>query len=102
MDQGLGQAAQPDDLTELYAILKTIAASKGSKQVDKHSERQELTDICRKLLPLAAALCTLGHAADKPSAADVEFFETRIRPVLAKNCYGCHSSETKSPMGGLF
>src|SRR5215470_17748325 len=42
------------------------------------------------------------HAADKPSAADLEFFETKVRPVLAKNCYGCHSSEVKSPMGGLF
>jgi hypothetical protein len=39
---------------------------------------------------------------DKPSAADREFFETKIRPVLAKNCYGCHSSDTKTPMGGLF
>jgi hypothetical protein len=38
----------------------------------------------------------------KPSAADLEFFETKVRPVLAKNCYGCHSSDTKSPMGGLF
>jgi hypothetical protein len=61
-----------------------------------------LTYICGKLLPLAFAFCTLAHAADKPSAADLEFFETKIRPVLAKNCYGCHSSETKSPMGGLF
>jgi hypothetical protein len=61
-----------------------------------------LTDIRGKLLPLAFAFCTLAHAADKPSAADLEFFETKVRPVLAKNCYGCHSSETKSPMGGLF
>src|SRR5690349_223572 len=27
-----------------------------------------------------------------------EFFETRVRPVLAKNCYACHTS---SKMGGL-
>lgn len=32
-------------------------------------------------------------AADK-----VEFFETRVRPVLAKNCFGCHTS---APMGNL-
>jgi hypothetical protein len=62
-----------------------------------------VTELRSKLLPLAAAVCTLAHAADsKPSAADLEFFETRVRPVLAKNCYGCHSSDTKSPMGGLF
>ena len=28
----------------------------------------------------------------------VEFFETKIRPVLAKNCFGCHTS---APMSGL-
>src|SRR4051794_24108700 len=33
--------------------------------------------------------------------ADVSFFETKIRPVLATKCYGCHSSGKKAPMGGL-
>jgi hypothetical protein len=33
-------------------------------------------------------------AADNPA----EFFEMRVRPVLAKNCYGCH---TDTHMGGL-
>src|SRR5262249_31552983 len=41
-------------------------------------------------------------AADKPSAAGIEFFETKIRPVLARNCYPCHSGSTKVAMGGLF
>src|SRR3982751_3846566 len=27
-----------------------------------------------------------------------EFFESRIRPILANNCYGCH---TNSKLGGL-
>jgi Protein of unknown function (DUF1553)/Protein of unknown function (DUF1549)/Planctomycete cytochrome C len=31
-----------------------------------------------------------------------EFFEAKIRPVLVKNCYACHSSAVKTPMGGLF
>ena len=47
-------------------------------------------------------LSTLAHAADVPSAADLEFFEAKIRPVLAKNCYGCHGGDLKAPMGGLF
>ena len=33
--------------------------------------------------------------------AGTEFFEKEIRPVLAENCYGCHFSKSKSPMGGL-
>src|SRR3954451_18781989 len=32
---------------------------------------------------------------------DASFFETKIRPVLATKCYGCHSSSQKAPMGGL-
>src|SRR4051794_36212159 len=32
---------------------------------------------------------------------DASFFETKIRPVLATRCYGCHSSTQKAPMGGL-
>ena len=55
-----------------------------------------------RLIAIAAAACALASAADQPSAADLEFFETRVRPVLAKNCYGCHASDIKSPMGGLF
>jgi Planctomycete cytochrome C len=30
-----------------------------------------------------------------------ELFEKKIRPVLADNCYACHSSKMKKPMGGL-
>ncbi|MBI4906836.1 MAG: PSD1 domain-containing protein [Acidobacteria bacterium] len=40
--------------------------------------------------------------ADKPTAEQLEFFEAKIRPVLAKNCYACHGSGTKNAMGGLF
>ena len=55
------------------------------------------------LLPLfaASAICAWAQA-DKPTAAGIEFFETKIRPVLAKNCYACHSCATKVAMGGLF
>ena len=30
-----------------------------------------------------------------------ELFEKKIRPVLAANCYACHGSNLKTPMGGL-
>ena len=40
--------------------------------------------------------------AGAQTASDpVEFFEKKIRPVLAEKCYGCHSSKIKSPLGGL-
>jgi len=31
----------------------------------------------------------------------IEFFESKIRPVLATHCYSCHSSGMKAPLGGL-
>ena len=31
----------------------------------------------------------------------VEFFEAKIRPVLVRECYGCHSNQTGQAKGGL-
>jgi len=50
-----------------------------------------LQSTCRRLSAIWAALCLPALAAD-------EFFETKIRPVLANNCYSCH---TTSKMGDL-
>ncbi len=47
--------------------------------------------VWRVLLPLAAAA---AHAAD----SGTDFFESKVRPLLAGNCYGCHA---RSAMGGL-
>jgi len=32
---------------------------------------------------------------------DVDFFESKIRPVLAEHCYSCHASDSKIIRGGL-
>jgi len=39
--------------------------------------------------------------AGSGAGAGGDFFENKIRPVLAQNCYACHSSKLKAPMGGL-
>ena len=31
----------------------------------------------------------------------IQFFETKIRPVLAEKCYRCHSSDGQGVRGGL-
>ena len=36
--------------------------------------------------------------AQTPNAADPDFFETKVRPVLANNCFACHA---ESGLGGL-
>jgi cytochrome c553 len=55
---------------------------------------------------LLSVLCvcvafTSFSAAAEPDGKGIEFFEKNIRPVLAKNCYKCHSADAKSPKGGL-
>ncbi|HUE70465.1 MAG TPA: PSD1 and planctomycete cytochrome C domain-containing protein [Pirellulaceae bacterium] len=54
-----------------------------------------------------AALAVVGlaglhsaRAEPGDDAAQIEFFEKRIRPILADNCYNCHSANTNSK-GGL-
>ena len=38
---------------------------------------------------------------DAPGSPGVRFFETRVRPVLIKHCYECHSQEAETAEGGL-
>jgi len=43
-----------------------------------------------------------GSLASEPTAAsDLEFFESKIRPLLVKHCYACHSSQADPLEGGL-
>ena len=44
--------------------------------------------------------CLLNlHAVEPPGAADLEFFEKKVRPVLVERCYECHGEEKQK--GGL-
>jgi mono/diheme cytochrome c family protein len=54
----------------------------------------------RWLLLLALSLATAARAVG-PDAAGVEFFETKIRPVLVENCHTCHSAKAGKAKGGL-
>ncbi|MDX1984503.1 MAG: DUF1549 and DUF1553 domain-containing protein [Bryobacteraceae bacterium] len=50
------------------------------------------------LVFLLAALAAVVLPAQTP---DVEFFEKKIRPVLAAKCYACHSASSKPVQAGL-
>ncbi|HYG78008.1 MAG TPA: DUF1553 domain-containing protein [Planctomycetota bacterium] len=55
---------------------------------------------------LALAACGVlkqAHAGETsaPSAEGIEFFEKKIRPVLAERCYGCHSEKSEKLKGSL-
>jgi hypothetical protein len=42
----------------------------------------------------AFVVWVVGGRALAGTAADAEFFEKKIRPVLAQNCYTCHSASS--------
>ena len=39
--------------------------------------------------------------AATPTDDQIEFFESRVRPVLSEHCYSCHSSQVEAPFAGL-
>ncbi|MGE0609198.1 MAG: PSD1 and planctomycete cytochrome C domain-containing protein [Pirellulales bacterium] len=54
------------------------------------------------LIAVAASFCAAVPAfAQSIPAGQLEFFERNIRPVLVKECYGCHSKDAKEVEGGL-
>jgi hypothetical protein len=53
-----------------------------------------LSNVRVWLVPLLAALPLFGDPG-------TDYFEGRVRPLLAAKCYGCHSAKLASPMGGL-
>ena len=56
--------------------------------------------VRKTLIPVLAVL--LVGAFECGAVADERaFFESRIRPVLVKHCYECHSAESKEIKGGL-
>jgi cytochrome c553 len=57
--------------------------------------------MCR-LVPLVGLIAGLAsHAAGADDRAGLAFFEAKIRPVLVKECYACHSAGAKKLKGGL-
>ena len=55
---------------------------------------------------LAFVWAARAGAEEKPAAQPsdskaLEFFETKVRPLLADNCFECHSSKSKALQGGL-
>ena len=46
-------------------------------------------------------VCVSASSPLSAQTPDIEFFETKIRPVLAQKCYGCHNSKMPAPKGNL-
>ena len=57
------------------------------------------------LFTFAGVVCVLtasvALAEESLSTEELQFFEKKIRPVLVRECYGCHSSSAGNVRGGL-
>ena len=53
-----------------------------------------------RLVP-SASLLTAAVVNAEPTAEQLAFFESRVRPVLKENCYRCHSLEVGKSKGDL-
>ncbi len=57
--------------------------------------------LCWLSLLIAQATTISGDERKTADSAGVTFFESKIRPVLAKHCYGCHSAQGNKAESGL-
>jgi len=67
---------------------------------ERHRTGLAATSLCAIGVWLCASECLLAEQAAGTGVSvggsdTMEFFETRIRPVLAENCFGCHGEETQ-------
>ena len=63
-----------------------------------------MTMLARAMLTRCAIFlwsCCLSVAAGADHPAKLEFFESKIRPVLIEHCYECHAADSKNVRGGL-
>jgi len=58
--------------------------------------------ICWSTFACGLVVSFVGVAtAAEPTKAQLDFFENKVRPVLANNCYKCHSAKAEKVKGGL-
>ncbi|QDT66796.1 Planctomycete cytochrome C [Calycomorphotria hydatis] len=70
------------------------------------SWRRNFVALAMLRFTVAAAVCVacLSGYSEETSAtpAELEFFEQKVRPLLANHCYSCHSAEAKKLQAGLY
>jgi cytochrome c553 len=53
-------------------------------------------------IPTLLILSLLTTGVVRAQTKDIEFFETKIRPLLAERCYSCHSAKAEKLQAGLY
>ena len=63
--------------------------------------RSPSPSIAVVIASIVACFCSTAQTLAGPPEDGTEFFESRIRPLLVKNCYECHSGQAKELQGKL-
>ena len=87
----------------------TTKSAAGNSDDGMTGERQRVRRVLRPsiqtcITPLVLLAATAGAFAavtTEPTKEQTAFFESKIRPLLADNCYKCHSLESGKSKGGL-
>src|SRR3954471_8057491 len=78
----------------------TIAAYRQSSY-DRRVVTHRLKAFLAACAVVVSATSVLAATTSPPTADQVQFFENKVRPILANNCYKCHSSQAEKLKGGL-
>jgi hypothetical protein len=71
-------------------------------QDDRMYATARLIESLRILTAVGTVLLTVAACGESPAdRKSLEFFESRIRPVLIEHCYECHSAASETPEAGL-
>ena len=93
-------ASSPVSSAHVPRFLPEVSSG-GSKSINSiRSSFGCLLLLCIVRIPTSVAAAPIA-ADDGLTAEQTEFFESKIRPVLAAHCYECHSGEAAIPKGGL-
>lgn len=61
---------------------------------------RRLLGLAKWAVVSALILPSAWAVESNPTAAQLDFYEKKVRPILVDSCYSCHSADTK-PAGGL-
>ena len=57
--------------------------------------------FAKTMLVACCLCCGVTVVAQDPSTLGIEFFEKRVRPLLVRHCYSCHSRQSGKSEGNL-
>ncbi len=78
-----------------------MQATSANIQAPGKSQTSSSRNRWRLAIGLAALGCAQSLLAAEPTKAQLDFFESKVRPTLVNNCYKCHSHEATKLKGGL-